>query len=195
MKSQLEAIKRQLDFMQSKINQIEAKKVEHSPGHPSDSQNHTHNHFHRHDHFQNQNPSITCEPAKRLEIRIPRLKEVLENLMNPDEEIKLNASAYLQHLTYRDDWIKQQTRELGGIPKLIRLLSSENFQIQKNVCGCLRNLTFAEPDNQNKTEILKLDGVQAMAELLERNPKLEVIEGITGALWNMSSYDVSKTFS
>lgn len=137
---------------------------------------------------------ISSDSVCTLRWRKPTLEEVLEYLSNPNDEIKLHASGYLQHLTYRNDVIKRRTRKLGGIPKLIALLSSEKSEIQRNACACLRNLAYAEPNDQNKIEIIKSGGVQAMAALLKRKPAQEVIDAIFGALWNMSSCDVSKTF-
>lgn len=63
--------------------------------------------------------------------RDPNLSEVISFLNNPNNAIKANAAAYLQHLCYMDDPIKQRTRILGGIPPLIRLLSYEAPEIYK----------------------------------------------------------------
>lgn len=63
--------------------------------------------------------------------RDPNLSEVITFLNNPNNAIKANAAAYLQHLCYMDDPIKQRTRILGGIPPLIRLLSYEAPEIYK----------------------------------------------------------------
>ena len=49
-----------------------------------------------------------------------------------------NAAAYLQHLCYMDDPVKAKTRQLGGIPPLVALLSHEIPDIHKNACGALR---------------------------------------------------------
>lgn len=42
--------------------------------------------------------------------RDPDLSEVLEFLTHPNNTLKANAAAYLQHLTYGDDDMKQKTR-------------------------------------------------------------------------------------
>ena len=52
--------------------------------------------------------------------------------------IKANAAAYLQHLCYMDDPVKAKTRQLGGIPPLVGLLSHEIPEIHRNACGALR---------------------------------------------------------
>ena len=52
--------------------------------------------------------------------------------------IKANAAAYLQHLCYMDDPVKAKTRQLGGVPPLVGLLSNEIPEIHRNACGALR---------------------------------------------------------
>lgn len=42
--------------------------------------------------------------------RAPDLQEVIEYLSSPDDSIKANAAAYLQHLSFNDDGIKAKTR-------------------------------------------------------------------------------------
>ena len=70
--------------------------------------------------------------------RDPDLHEVIEFLQNPNSVIKANAAAYLQHLCYMDDPVKAKTRQLGGIPPLVGLLSHEIPEIHRNSCGALR---------------------------------------------------------
>ncbi|VDM66077.1 unnamed protein product, partial [Strongylus vulgaris] len=86
----------------------------------------------------------------KVQWRDPSLKEVIDYLDNPDREKQLNASGYLQHLTYSDNLIKDETREYGGIPKLIQLLRSELPVIQKNACACLKNLCYGKENDKNK---------------------------------------------
>lgn len=63
--------------------------------------------------------------------RDPNLSEVISFLNNPNNVIKANAAAYLQHLCYMDDPNKQRTRTLGGIPPLVRLLSHEAAEVHR----------------------------------------------------------------
>jgi len=70
--------------------------------------------------------------------RDPNLTEVIGFLNNPNNVIKANAAAYLQHLCYMDDPNKQKTRSLGGIPPLVMLLSHESPDVYRNACGALR---------------------------------------------------------
>ena len=73
--------------------------------------------------------------------RDPDLHEVIEFLSNPNSVIKANAAAYLQHLCYMDDPVKAKTRQLGGIPPLVGLLSHEIPEIHRNSCGALRRVS------------------------------------------------------
>ena len=70
--------------------------------------------------------------------RDPDLHEVIDFLSNPNAVVKANAAAYLQHLCYMDDPVKQKTRILGGIPPLVALLSHELPDLHRNACGALR---------------------------------------------------------
>ncbi|XP_037807032.1 catenin delta-2 isoform X2 [Lucilia sericata] len=126
--------------------------------------------------------------------RDPNLSEVISFLNNPNNAIKANAAAYLQHLCYMDDPIKQRTRILGGIPPLIRLLSYEAPEIYKNACGALRNLSYGRQNDENKREIKNAGGLAALVNLLCRTQESEVRELVTGVLWNMSSCEDIKRF-
>uniref|UniRef100_A0A1A9VQU7 Catenin delta-2 n=1 Tax=Glossina austeni TaxID=7395 RepID=A0A1A9VQU7_GLOAU len=126
--------------------------------------------------------------------RDPNLSEVISFLNNPNNAIKANAAAYLQHLCYMDDPIKQRTRILGGIPPLIRLLSYEAPEIYKNACGALRNLSYGRQNDENKREIKNAGGLAALVNLLCRTQESEVRELVTGVLWNMSSCEDIKRY-
>ncbi|XP_068148075.1 catenin delta-2 [Drosophila tropicalis] len=119
--------------------------------------------------------------------RDPNLSEVISFLSNPNNAIKANAAAYLQHLCYMDDPNKQRTRSLGGIPPLIRLLSYDAPEIHKNACGALRNLSYGRQNDENKRGIKNAGGIEALVHLLCRSQETEVKELVTGVLWNMSS--------
>ncbi|XP_030372298.1 catenin delta-2 [Scaptodrosophila lebanonensis] len=119
--------------------------------------------------------------------RDPNLSEVISFLSNPNNAIKANAAAYLQHLCYMDDPNKQRTRTLGGIPPLIRLLSYDAPEIHKNACGALRNLSYGRQNDENKRAIKNAGGITALVNLLCRSQESEVKELVTGVLWNMSS--------
>ncbi|XP_055381779.1 catenin delta-2 isoform X3 [Condylostylus longicornis] len=119
--------------------------------------------------------------------RDPNLSEVISFLNNPNNVIKANAAAYLQHLCYMDDPNKQRTRTLGGIPPLVRLLSHETPEVHRNACGALRNLSYGRQNDENKRAIRNANGIIALINLLRRTNESEVKELVTGVIWNMSS--------
>lgn len=119
--------------------------------------------------------------------RDPNLSEVISFLNNPNNVIKANAAAYLQHLCYMDDPNKQRTRTLGGIPPLVRLLSHETPEVHRNACGALRNLSYGRQNDENKRAIKNAGGIVALISLLRRTNESDVKELVTGVIWNMSS--------
>jgi len=121
--------------------------------------------------------------------RDPDLHEVIEFLQNPNSVIKANAAAYLQHLCYMDDPVKAKTRQLGGIPPLVALLSHEAPEIHRNSCGALRNLSYGRQNDENKRAIKVAGGTNALVRLLRKTGDAEVKELVTGVLWNLSSCD------
>jgi len=121
--------------------------------------------------------------------RDPDLHEVIEFLQNPNAVIKANAAAYLQHLCYMDDPVKAKTRQLGGIPPLVALLSHEIPEIHRNSCGALRNLSYGRQNDENKRAIKVAGGTNALVRLLRKTGDNEVKELVTGVLWNLSSCD------
>merc|ERR1719410_1561648 len=121
--------------------------------------------------------------------RDPDLHEVIEFLQNPNSVIKANAAAYLQHLCYMDDPVKAKTRQLGGIPPLVALLSHEIPEIHRNSCGALRNLSYGRQNDENKRAIKVAGGTNALVRLLRKTGDNEVKELVTGVLWNLSSCD------
>ena len=125
--------------------------------------------------------------------RDPTLNEVLDYLVSGNNVIRLNAAGYLQHLTFADSDTKRLVRELGGIPRLIDMLNSDIPEIQKNACGCLRNICYGRDNDENKRAIAACGGIVALVNLLRKTPDVQVKEEISGALWNMSSCDVSRS--
>nr|XP_018915162.1 PREDICTED: catenin delta-2 isoform X3 [Bemisia tabaci] len=119
--------------------------------------------------------------------RDPNLTEVISFLSNPNNLIKANAAAYLQHLCYMDDPNKQKTRSLGGIPPLVKLLNNENPDVYRNACGALRNLSYGRQNDENKRAIKTAGGIPLLINLLRKSIDAEVKELVTGVLWNLSS--------
>lgn len=120
--------------------------------------------------------------------RNPELHEVIGFLKSHDPIIRANAAAYLQHLCYMDDGKKQKTRVLGGIPPLVALLTQDLPEIQRNACGALRNLSFGRKNDENKRSIKNAGGIPALVRLLLTQPNNpDLVELVTGVLWNLSS--------
>nr|XP_022915459.1 catenin delta-2 isoform X2 [Onthophagus taurus] len=127
------------------------------------------------------------EDQRGMRWRDPNLTEVIGFLNNPNNVIKANAAAYLQHLCYMDDPNKQKTRALGGIPPLVKLLNHENLDVYRNACGALRNLSYGRQNDENKRAIKNANGIPALINLLRRSNEAEIKELVTGVIWNMSS--------
>lgn len=119
--------------------------------------------------------------------RDPNLTEVISFLNNPNNVIKANAAAYLQHLCYMDDPNKQRTRALGGIPILVKLLAHESPEVYRNSSGALRNLSYGRQNDENKRAIKNATGIPALINLLRRSTESDIKELVTGVIWNMSS--------
>ncbi|CAG0893539.1 unnamed protein product [Darwinula stevensoni] len=141
-------------------------------------------------HFPPPSPSITSDG--RVRWRDPDLHEVIDFLLHPNNVVKANAAAYLQHLCYMDNPVKQKTRTLGGIPPLISLLSSETPEVHRNACGALRNLSYGRQNDENKKSIRNAGGIPALIRLLRRTHDNDVRELVTGTLWNLSSCEELK---
>ncbi|XP_066996791.2 catenin delta-2 isoform X2 [Anabrus simplex] len=133
-------------------------------------------------------PSPSVDDDQRgMRWRDPNLTEVIGFLNNPNNVIKANAAAYLQHLCYMDDPNKQKTRSLGGIPPLVMLLSHESPDVYRNACGALRNLSYGRQNDENKRAIKNAGGIPSLISLLQKSSDSEVKELVTGVLWNLSS--------
>lgn len=130
------------------------------------------------------------DDPKSTRWRDPNLSEVIGFLSNPNNVIKANAAAYLQHLCYMDDPNKQKTRSLGGIPPLVQLLNHDSPDVYRNACGALRNLSYGRQNDENKRAIKNAGGVPALINLLRRTSDADVKELVTGVLWNLSSCEV-----
>lgn len=106
--------------------------------------------------------------------RNPNLVEVIQFLKSPNNVIKANAAAYLQHLCYMDDPNKQKTRQLGGILPLIELAAkNDNFMVYRNALGALRNLSYGRQNDENKRQIKNYNGItELMALLVKLNGRM-----------------------
>ncbi|XP_073685558.1 splicing regulator ARVCF [Garra rufa] len=156
-----------------------------------------------HSYFQDLYHMQTLIPQKRASMvsldtirkdprwRDPNLREVISMLSHPMDPVKSNAAAYLQHLCYENDKVKQDVRQLRGIPVLVGLLDHPKAEVHRKACGALRNISFGR-DNFNKVAIKNSDGIPALLRLLRRSNDVEVRELVTGTLWNLSSHEPLK---
>ncbi|KAG1655826.1 Catenin delta-2 [Nymphon striatum] len=119
--------------------------------------------------------------------RDPDLPEVIEFLGNSNNVVRANAAAYLQHLCFMDNDMKQKARSLGGIPPLLDQLNLDIPELHRNACGALRNLSFGRSNDENKRAIRNAGGIQILVRLLRKTQDNEVRELVTGILWNLSS--------
>ncbi|XP_066255219.1 catenin delta-2 isoform X2 [Euwallacea similis] len=138
-------------------------------------------------HISSPGSVVGDEDARGMRWRDPNLPEVIGFLNNPNNVIKANAAAYLQHLCYMHDPNKQKTRALGGIPPLVKLLSHESIEVYRNACGALRNLSFGRQNDENKRAIKNAGGIPALINLLRKSSEAEIKELVTGVIWNLSS--------
>ncbi|XP_053704696.1 splicing regulator ARVCF isoform X1 [Synchiropus splendidus] len=123
--------------------------------------------------------------------RDPNLHEVISMLSHPMDPVKSNAAAYLQHLCYENDSIKQEVRQLNGVPILVGLLDHPKAEVHRKACGALRNISYGK-NYHNKLAIKNCEGIQALVRLLRKSSSVEVKELVTGTLWNLSSHEPLK---
>ncbi|XP_003405764.1 plakophilin-2 [Loxodonta africana] len=97
------------------------------------------------------------------------------------------AATFIQHECFQKSEARKRVNQLRGIPKLLQLLKVQNEDVQRAVCGALRNLVFE--DNDNKLEVAELNGVPRLLQVLKQTRDLETKKQITGLLWNLSSND------
>ena len=119
--------------------------------------------------------------------RDPDLPEVIAMLGHPIDPVKSNAAAYLQHLCYENDKIKNDVRQLKGIPALAGLLDHPKAEVHRKACGALRNISYGK-DHDNKVAIKNCDGIPALIRLLRKTNDMEVRELITGEGGEESGY-------
>ncbi|XP_023701108.2 catenin delta-1-like isoform X1 [Paramormyrops kingsleyae] len=133
----------------------------------------------------------TLRKAPPTSWRQPELPEVIAMLNYRLDPVRSNAAAYLQHLTFKNDKVKSDTRRLKGIPALVSMLDSSNREVHCSAAGALKNISYGR-DSDNKIAIKNCDGVPALVRLLRKIRDQELTDIITGTLWNLSSHDSVK---
>ncbi|XP_030660581.1 plakophilin-2 [Nomascus leucogenys] len=124
-----------------------------------------------------------------MEMTLERAVSMLEADHMPPSRISA-AATFIQHECFQKSEARKRVNQLRGIPKLLQLLKVQNEDVQRAVCGALRNLVFE--DNDNKLEVAELNGVPRLLQVLKQTRDLETKKQITGLLWNLSSNDKLK---
>ncbi|XP_077026610.1 plakophilin-2 isoform X1 [Tamandua tetradactyla] len=124
-----------------------------------------------------------------LEMTLERAVSMLDADHTPLPRISA-AATFIQHECFQKSEARKRVNQLHGIPKLLQLLKVQNEDVQRAVCGALRNLVFE--DNDNKLEVAELNGVPRLLQVLKQTRDLEAKKQITGLLWNLSSNDKLK---
>ncbi|XP_043419065.1 plakophilin-2 [Prionailurus bengalensis] len=124
-----------------------------------------------------------------VEMTLERAVSMLDADHTPAPRISA-AATFIQHECFQKSEARKRVNQLRGIPKLLQLLKVQNEDVQRAVCGALRNLVFE--DNDNKLEVAELNGVPRLLQVLKQTRDLETKKQITGLLWNLSSNDKLK---
>uniref|UniRef100_A0A8C9QT00 Plakophilin-2 n=1 Tax=Spermophilus dauricus TaxID=99837 RepID=A0A8C9QT00_SPEDA len=124
-----------------------------------------------------------------VEMTLERAVSMLDADHTPPARISA-AATFIQHECFQKAEARKKVNQLRGIPKLLQLLEVQNEDVQRAVCGALRNLVFE--DNDNKLEVAELNGVPRLLQVLKQTRDLETKKQITGLLWNLSSNDKLK---
>nr|XP_028602492.1 plakophilin-2 isoform X1 [Podarcis muralis] len=123
------------------------------------------------------------------EMTLERAVNILQT-ENASSPRVLPAVVFIQHESFQRAEARRKVYLLGGIPKLLDLLSVPNEDVQRAACGALRNLVFE--DNDNKLEVSEQKGITTLLRLLRQTRDVETKKQITGLLWNLSSNDQLK---
>ncbi|XP_013361411.1 PREDICTED: plakophilin-2 [Chinchilla lanigera] len=124
-----------------------------------------------------------------MEMTLERAVSLLDADHTPPARVAA-AATFIQHESFQKAEARRRVYQLRGIPKLLQLLKVQNEDVQRAVCGALRNLVFE--DNDNKLEVAELNGVPRLLQVLKQTRDLETKKQITGLLWNLSSNDKLK---
>ncbi|XP_035762620.1 plakophilin-4-like [Neolamprologus brichardi] len=125
--------------------------------------------------------SIQKDP-REFAWRDPELTEVIHMLQHHFPSVQANAAAYLQHLCFGDNRVKNEVCRLGGIKHLVDLLDHKVLEVQRNSCGALRNLVYGKTMDDNKIAVRNAGGIPALLRLLRKTVDAEVRELVTESL-------------
>ncbi|XP_032893778.1 plakophilin-2 [Amblyraja radiata] len=106
-------------------------------------------------------------------------------------EYVVYGANFIQHECFQRPEAKKELYELDGIERLMQLLSNEEVEVQRAVCGAIRNGVFEE--NDSKLEVRDQGGLQKLVQLLGHTKDIETRRQITGLMWNLSSNEQLKS--
>nr|XP_023664752.1 plakophilin-2-like isoform X2 [Paramormyrops kingsleyae] len=118
------------------------------------------------------------------------LERAVNQLSHTDTDLQVSAAYFIQHQCFISRWCKNKLLLLGGIPKLLKVLQSDNEELQKAGISALRNAVYE--DSKNKEEVRDQNGIRTLVSLLHSNRDIETRVQLTGLLWNLSSHDCLK---
>uniref|UniRef100_A0A8C8SX55 Plakophilin-2 n=1 Tax=Pelusios castaneus TaxID=367368 RepID=A0A8C8SX55_9SAUR len=124
------------------------------------------------------------------QMTLERAVNLLDNEKTSSLHVIAAAVTFIQHECFQKAEARRKVYSLGGIPKLIQLLNVSNEEVQRVVCGALRNLVY--DDNDNKLEVAEQNGIPILLRVLRQTKDVETKRQTTGLLWNLSSNDQLK---
>ncbi|XP_068117467.1 plakophilin-3 isoform X1 [Hyperolius riggenbachi] len=118
------------------------------------------------------------------------MPSAVKYLMASDANLQVLGAAYIQHRCYSDTEAKKQARSSQAIPKLVKLFTHPNQEVQRHATGAMRNLIYDSPEN--KMALVEENGIpELLLALKEQDDELR--KNVTGILWNLSSSDNLKS--
>lgn len=112
--------------------------------------------------------------AEQPEFRDPDLDEVVQFLCHWNQSVRANAAAHLAHLSYMNDEVKHDARQLGAIALLVEQTSVGGGELQRNACCALRNLTFGRNNDENKVRF-RMDHFRIMFFIGQDNLRFAIL--------------------
>ncbi|XP_041083858.1 plakophilin-1-like isoform X2 [Polyodon spathula] len=140
--------------------------------------------------YQNKRHSAYRVDSGGMAVSKLTLREAVDCLGQRDENLQYSGASFIQHSSFQKDKTRQEVYSLGGIPKLVDLLSSKSPEVQQAASGALRNLVFK--CQTNKMEVKRNNGIYEALKLLRQTDCPEIQKQLTGLLWNLSSAEELK---
>ncbi|KAK3753030.1 hypothetical protein QZH41_014996, partial [Actinostola sp. cb2023] len=120
----------------------------------------------------------------------PTIPDLLEFMKSGDNTKATHAAFYLQHLCYNDENVKNEVRELKGIPIIIECLYNNNENVRYSAACVLRNLSYSAENDLNKVAISDHGGIEALMQMLQRTDKSEHRSVALVVLRNLSVLEI-----